>query len=85
MRVKLSIGRPRNRSSTRAVLGGLICLALSATGVYIALAGGRLESGIPFIPDALNQSIGRLIIGFGAVATGALGVYAFREAWKLRR
>jgi hypothetical protein len=85
MRIKLSIGSPRNRRPARAVLGGAICLALSATGCYIALSGGRLETGIPFIPDALNQSIGRLLIGFGAIATGALGVYAFREAWKLRR
>jgi hypothetical protein len=85
MRVKVKVGSIRNASPVRALLGGVICLALSATGFYIALAGGRLESGIPFIPDALNQSIGRLVIGSGAVATGAMAVYAFCEAWKLRR
>ncbi|MDZ7717601.1 MAG: hypothetical protein U5K72_02125 [Balneolaceae bacterium] len=63
----------------RSVFGGLICLSLSIIGFWVAVNGEDIQGGIPFIAEATNQVIGRVMFGFGAVITGWLAVLAFRE------
>ena len=60
-------------------------MSLSGTAFYVALSGAQLTGGIPFLPGELNQVIGRLLIGAGALVTGAMAVYAFRDAYRLWR
>jgi hypothetical protein len=84
MPFKVAFGKPQNHSAARALLAGSICFVLSAMGFFVAFAGDRLEAGIPHIPDALNQAIGRVAFSLGAVVTGAMAVYAFYDAWRLR-
>jgi hypothetical protein len=65
----------------RSFLGGVICLSLSIIGFWIVFYGDgqNIQGGIPFIAEATNQVIGRIVFGFGAVITGLLAVVAFRE------
>lgn len=63
----------------RSFLGGLICLSLSIIGCWIAFYGGDIQGGIPFIAEATNQVIGRIVFGIGAVITGLISIVAFRE------
>lgn len=63
----------------RSFLGGVICLSLSIIGFWAAFYGEDIQGGIPFIPEAANQTIGRFVFGGGAVITGIMSVVAFRE------
>lgn len=85
MPIRIQLGLRDNRSMLGALLAGLICTGLSVTGFWIVLSGASLSGGIPFIPRALNQGVGRGLIGFGAVFTAGLAAYAFFDAWRLRR
>jgi len=66
----------------RSLLGGVICLSLSLIGFWAAFYGEDIQGGIPFIAEAANQLIGRVVFGIGAVMTGLLAVVAFRELFK---
>jgi hypothetical protein len=79
MSIRIEISSNTKRNRIRGLIGGVICLILSLIGLYIAFAGQSLGGGIPFIPDELNQGIGRIIIGIGALFTGLLAFVAFRE------
>ncbi|MCG2587159.1 hypothetical protein [Rhodohalobacter sulfatireducens] len=63
----------------RSFLGGVICLGLSIVGFWVAFYGEDIQGGIPFIAEAANQVIGRVVFGIGAVITGLLAIVAFRE------
>lgn len=63
----------------RSLLGGVVCLGLSIIGFWVAFYGEDIQGGIPFIADAANQVIGRIVFGIGALITGLLSVVAFRE------
>lgn len=85
MAFRFEVGPPRNKSRLRAVLGGVVCIGLCATGLYVLLGGAEMAGGIPLIPDAVNRGIGRILLVLGILITGAMAVYAFREAWQLHR
>ena len=85
MAIRIQMGPRENRSMVAAVLGGLICTGLSVAGFVIVLSGEPLSGGIPFLPQALNQGIGRTLFGLGALFTAALAAYAFYDAWRLHR
>jgi hypothetical protein len=80
MRIRISMGPRRGHSRFAALAGGLICAVLSATGFYVAVSGAPVAGGIPFIPAAWNQGLGRALIALGAMVTGALAACAFYEA-----
>lgn len=63
-----------------AMLGAVLCLCLAAVALSIVVAGKELKGGIPFLPRALNQEVGRVLVGGAGVFTGALGLYALSEA-----
>jgi polyferredoxin len=77
--IRIEISSNRRKSKIRSLIGGIICLILSVLGFYIAFAGQAFGGGVPFIPDGLNQGIGRIMIGIGALFTGILAFVAFRE------
>ena len=64
-----------------AFMGGLVCLGLSVLG-FVAAFSGRVSGGIPFIPDAWNQTGGKLAFGLGACITAAMSFYFLRQALK---
>jgi hypothetical protein len=77
MPIRITTSSQQNPSRASAFIGGLICTALSIGGFYIAFSGAHLLGGIPFIPDTINQTIGRIVFAIGACITGALALYAF--------
>lgn len=85
MAIRIQTGPRGNRSIARALLGGLICAALSATGFVIVFSGAPIAGGIPFLPSALNEGIGRAFFALGALFVAGLAVYAFHDAWRLHR
>lgn len=68
-------------SKWRSLLGGVICLSLSLIGFWIAFYGDgeNIQGGIPFIAVAVNQTIARIVFGFGALISGLMSIVAFRE------
>lgn len=80
---KATLQPGQTRFST--LVAGIICAGLSALGFYIAITGKRLGGGIPFIPDAWNQIVGRVFIGFGACITALMAVFALRQALRSNR
>lgn len=85
MTIRMQMGPRENRSVVSALLGGFICTGLSVAGFVIVFSGEQLSGGIPFVPQALNQGIGRTLFGLGALFTAALAAYAFYDAWRIRR
>lgn len=85
MAIRIQMGPRENRSMVAAVLGGLICTGLSVAGFVIVFSGAQLSGGIPLLPQALNQGIGRTLFGLGALFTAALAAYAFHDVWRLHR
>jgi formamidopyrimidine-DNA glycosylase len=65
---RVQAGPRRNRSIAGALIAGLICTELSATGLLIVFSGAELSGGIPLVPHWLNLGIGRGLVGFGAFA-----------------
>ncbi len=85
MPFRLEVGPPRNSSCLSAVLGGVISLAICGAGIFVLLGGAEMTGGIPLLPDAVNQTFGRILLLMGILITGAMAVYAFKEAWQLYR
>ncbi len=79
MSIRISLGSRRSRHRFEPLLGGLICASLSVLGFFIAFGAERIDGGVPFIPDAWNQGLGRVLFGAGAALTAAFAVLAFRE------
>ena len=82
MSIKISFGKKEKQSRASSFFGGLICFLLSGTAIYFLFSDEELQGGIPFIPEVVNTTIGMLLLGFGAVLTGFLGVYAFYEFYR---
>jgi hypothetical protein len=82
MTIRIAPGTRRSRRRIEPLIGAIVCTALSATGFYVAFGADNLHCGIPLIPDAWNQTAGRFAFGAGALITGALAVYAFRELFR---
>lgn len=74
---------PKGRLAS--ALGGVICAGLACLGFYAALAPGEIGGGIPLLPEAWNQVMGRMAFGGGACLTTAFSLWLFYRAWKLRR
>lgn len=64
----------------RALIAGFFCLGAGVFALYIAISGQRVAGGLPFIPDAWNQMMGRVMFAAGGVATLGIAVLAFRDA-----
>jgi hypothetical protein len=60
-----------------SALGGLICGGMASLGVFAAFGRGEVEGGIPFLPAAWNQGLGRIAFCGGACLTAAFGLWLF--------
>ena len=65
-----------------ALMGTLICAGFSALGFYAAFGHGSIDGGIPFIPDAWNQKIAKILFGGAACLTALMAIYFLRQVWK---
>lgn len=70
------------RGRLSALMAGTVCALFSALGLYVAVSGEPLGGGLPFIPGSWNQVVGHALFGFGAVVTGGMSAYYFKEALK---
>ncbi|MCC5940895.1 MAG: hypothetical protein JJU37_05080 [Balneolaceae bacterium] len=82
MAIKISFGESTNSSRISSLMGGIICLALSVLGIYVALFADGFGGGILFLPEAINSFAGRILFGSGALLTGSLAIYAFMEFFR---
>jgi hypothetical protein len=55
---------------------------MASIGFFAAFAAGEVEGGIPFVPAAWNQAIGRIAFGSGACLTAAFSIWLFYRALK---
>lgn len=66
------------------LLAGVICLSFAAVGIRVALFGpsANFSGGIPLLSHEQNVTLGRWVIGCGAVVSLALAGCAL---WRARR
>ena len=70
------------RGRIRTLMVGVVCVGMSALGVFTTFSKGALEGGIPFIPASWNQAFGRGLFGFGALLTAAIALWCFSRVAK---
>jgi hypothetical protein len=63
----------------RAFVAALFCISAGLFALYIAISGERIAGGVPLIPDAWNQMLGRVIFAAGGVFTLFIAALAFRD------
>lgn len=85
MAFKISTSKKERLEKISSFLGGVICMALSATGFYILFTGGEISGGIPLMPGSVNSFIGKGFFLFGSLITAALSLYAFYELFTSAR
>ncbi|MBZ2189409.1 hypothetical protein K8B33_09900 [Alcanivorax sp. JB21] len=83
--IRIKMGPRRNHSVVSALLGGTLCAGLAGFGFFVVISGADIGGGIPLLPAGINQAMGRVIFGVGAVFTASLAAYAFYEAWHIYR
>ena len=64
----------------RAGVAFLILVLLSGTGLWIGLSGAPVSGGIPFLPDRVNQGVGRVVFAAGGIFCAWMAVLALRDA-----
>lgn len=90
MRLRISAPTtPEHRRSPMHRVGALVsavfCMLAGPFALYIAISGERIAGGLPMIPDAWNQLLGRLMFAAGGVVTLCIAVLASRDARAPRR
>jgi hypothetical protein len=65
-----------------SALGGVVCAGMASLGFFAAFGAVRTEGGIPFLPAAWNQGLGRIAFGVGACITAAFGLWFFHRMVK---
>ena len=63
----------------RACIAALFCVSAGLFALYIAISGKRIAGGVPLIPDAWNQMLGRVMFAAGGIVTLFIAVLAFRD------
>ena len=78
------LGAIRFRSDKRLNAGfaALILASFAAMGLIVAIFSepGSIQGGIPFIPRALNENIGRFVFGGGALISFWMFTIALKQA-----
>jgi hypothetical protein len=65
---------------TRAFVAFVILVGLGGTGLWIAVWGDAISGGIPFLPAAWNDRIGRVAFAGGGLICFGLAGLALRDA-----
>lgn len=66
-------------------LGALMFAAFSALGFFAAFGPGRVSGGIPLMPDAWNQHLGKAVFGFGGCLSAVAALWLIYRGLKPRR
>ncbi len=69
----------------RAFVAFVILVALGGTGLWIAVWRETISGGIPLLPDAVNDRIGRFAFAGGGISCLAMAGLALRDAFGRRR
>ena len=74
-------------SAARAFWAMLILSCLAGIGLWVAFFGdaARISGGLPFLPQALNATIGKVMFGLGALITLLMVGYACKDALRRKR
>jgi hypothetical protein len=72
-----------NHSRANDLLAGILLLIFCALGLWVSLFSSDegFSGGLPFLSHELNVTLGRWLIGLGAMITFAMCAYAFRRAF----
>jgi hypothetical protein len=60
----------------------LLILAAIAGWVTFVAPEGTLNRALPFIPASVNDALGRLLFGFGAVVCVGMALWALRRLFR---
>jgi hypothetical protein len=63
----------------------LVCAGFASLGAWIALSGPKLEGGLPGLPYAWNQSLGRALFGLGVLLCAGMAVWFFLRGVRARK
>ncbi len=65
-------------------LATLILLAFAGIAGWITFFApeGTLQGGVPFVSDAVNETLGRLLFGFGTLLCIGMAAWAFRRLFR---
>jgi hypothetical protein len=55
---------------------------MASLGFFAAFGPGEVEGGIPLLPEAWNQGLGRIAFGGGACFVAVYGLWWFYRAAK---
>lgn len=77
----LSLARDHRASNT---IASILLLALAAIAGWITFYApeGTIERFAPFIPASVNDALGRLLFGIGAVACIGMAFWALRRLFR---
>ncbi|MEM0963631.1 MAG: hypothetical protein AAGK21_13960, partial [Bacteroidota bacterium] len=70
---------PQSRMRDAAALTIVLTFAILGGWVAIFSDPGQVEGGLPFLPRAVNEALGRGLFGFGSLISLALFVYGVRR------
>lgn len=65
-------------------IGSILLLALAAATGWLTFYApeGTIERVVPFIPATVNEALGRLLFGLGAVASFGIAFWALRRLFR---
>jgi hypothetical protein len=76
--------RPPASNRLGALIALLFCAGSAVLSIWIALTGQPVSGGLPFLPHAWNQGLGRLAFGVGGLTCLALARLALRDVVRPR-
>lgn len=62
-----------------ALVAGLFCVGSGGIALTVAVTGARVSGGFWFLPDAINQTVGRVVFAVCGVICFAIAGMAFRD------
>ncbi|TFH27366.1 MAG: hypothetical protein E4H00_09605 [Myxococcales bacterium] len=65
-------------------LGSILLLVLAAISGWVTFYApeGTIQRVLPFVPPSVNDALGRLLFGLGAVASAGLAFWALRRLFR---
>lgn len=67
------------RNRIGAFIALVFCVSSGVLSLWIALTGQPVSGGLPFLPHAWNQALGRVVFGIGGLACFGIGRLALRD------
>jgi hypothetical protein len=74
-----SFDAPRGHHRIGAIIALLFCAGSGVFSLWIALTGQPVTGGLPWLPHAWNQLLGRVVFGVGGLTCFGIGWLALRD------